>query len=85
MTVNPTESAKPRSPALHIWSVIMFVMAVLLAAWTVITLVVARINYDPRATSFPYYAYVVVALILYVLPALIALVLGLVFRHRANR
>ena len=70
---------------LKIWANVMFVLTALLVVWAVATLVVARINYNPDATSFPFSATVLVVLILYVVPAAILLLLGLVFRQRAKR
>ncbi len=60
----------------------LFVIAGLLMLGFAIRLIADYVLYNPAETSFPFYAYVIERSVEFLLPSLVAFVIGLIIRYK---
>lgn len=67
------------------WYKFMYIISGLLVAGFIIRLIADYIQYDPIATSFPFYASVLMRSIEFLLPSLIVFITAIIFKKYAKK
>ncbi|HQM97404.1 MAG TPA: hypothetical protein PK705_10405 [Clostridia bacterium] len=67
------------------WYKFMYIISGLLVAGFIIRLIADYIQYDPIATSFPFYASVLMRSIEFLLPSLIVFITAIIFKKFAKK